>query len=134
MAAGRSLEKKYHREEVKDRKAAILRMDKKISAYVKERDGNKCRYCGNTLMRLDVHHIIRRSVYGLRWDEKNLITLCLKCHTWAQESPMQFREWFCFSVSLPVYDYLIMKSDKPFKTSITNLLSKEIEIDKLCQG
>jgi hypothetical protein len=108
-------------------------MDKKISQYVKTRDGNKCAYCGDDLMRLDVHHIVRRSVYALRWDAKNLISLCMVCHAWAQERPVQFMEWLSFVWGLD-RDYLNQKSTEYFKISMVNLLSKEIEIDKLCQG
>jgi len=108
-------------------------MDKKISDYVRKRDGNKCIRCGNVLNRIDVHHIKRRSIYSLRWDEKNLITLCLNCHEWAQNNKEGYEDFLWLLLETKGIEYLAIKSREYFKTSLTNLLSKEIEIDKLCQ-
>jgi hypothetical protein len=127
---GRSLEKRNHKKEIAERKFAMLRMDGKMSRHVRERDGNKCCHCGDASIRIDVHHIIKRRVYVLRWDEKNLLCLCMICHAWAEARPVQFMEWLCFAWSCDI-DYLNSKRNEHFKISITNLLSKEIEIDKL---
>lgn len=43
------------------------------------RDNYTCQCCGKKHERLEVHHIIFRSLGGTD-DEKNLITLCEKCH------------------------------------------------------
>ena len=43
------------------------------------RDNYTCQCCGKKHVRLEVHHIIFRSLGGAD-DEKNLITLCEKCH------------------------------------------------------
>ena len=43
------------------------------------RDNYTCQYCGKKHVRLEVHHIIFRSMGGTD-DEKNLITLCETCH------------------------------------------------------
>ena len=43
------------------------------------RDSYTCQCCGKKHVRLEVHHIIFRSMGGTD-DEKNLITLCEKCH------------------------------------------------------
>lgn len=43
------------------------------------RDSYTCQCCGKKHVRLEVHHIIFRSLGGTD-DEKNLITLCEKCH------------------------------------------------------
>ena len=43
------------------------------------RDNYTCQCCGKKYVRLEVHHIIFRSLGGTD-DEKNLITLCEKCH------------------------------------------------------
>lgn len=46
---------------------------------VLHRDSYTCQCCGKKHVRLEVHHIIFRSMGGTD-DEKNLITLCEKCH------------------------------------------------------
>lgn len=46
---------------------------------VLHRDNYTCQCCGKKHVRLEVHHIIFRSLGGSD-DEKNLITLCEKCH------------------------------------------------------
>ena len=46
---------------------------------VLNRDNYTCQCCGKKHVRLEVHHIIFRSMGGTD-DERNLITLCEKCH------------------------------------------------------
>ena len=46
---------------------------------VLHRDDYTCQCCGKKHVRLEVHHIVFRSLGGSD-DEKNLITLCEKCH------------------------------------------------------
>ena len=46
---------------------------------VLHRDNYTCQCCGKKHVRLEVHHIIFRSMGGAD-DERNLITLCEKCH------------------------------------------------------
>ena len=46
---------------------------------VLHRDNYTCQCCGKKYVRLEVHHIIFRSKGGTD-DERNLITLCEKCH------------------------------------------------------
>ena len=46
---------------------------------VLHRDNYTCQCCGKKHVRLEVHHIIFRSLGGTD-DERNLITLCEKCH------------------------------------------------------
>lgn len=47
---------------------------------VLHRDSYTCQCCGKKRTRLEVHHIIYRSMGGTD-DERNLITLCEKCHS-----------------------------------------------------
>ena len=46
---------------------------------VLHRDNYTCQCCGKKHIKLEVHHIIFRSLGGTN-DERNLITLCEKCH------------------------------------------------------
>jgi 5-methylcytosine-specific restriction enzyme A len=45
----------------------------------RQRDGNRCRRCGDT-HRLQVHHIVSLDDGGAKYDLNNLITLCSSCH------------------------------------------------------
>ena len=67
------------------------------SLAVKDRDGNRCAYCGSTKY-LNSHHIFSRTHQGLRWDLDNGITLCSEHHTFstkfsAHKTPMEFTLW-----------------------------------------
>ena len=55
------------------------RLDENLRKAAIIRDGYKCRMCGKTNCRLEVHHIIPRRLDG-RDTIKNLITLCSQCH------------------------------------------------------
>ena len=46
---------------------------------VLHRDNYTCQCCGKKYVRLEIHHVVFRSLGGSD-DEKNLITLCEKCH------------------------------------------------------
>jgi 5-methylcytosine-specific restriction endonuclease McrA len=51
---------------------------KMIRAFVLERDGWRCQQCG-AREHLDVHHLLARSRGGPD-EERNLMTLCRRCH------------------------------------------------------
>lgn len=56
-----------------------------LAERVLERDGYRCQQCGS-MQTLEVHHQIFRS-HGGADDEKNLITLCRRCHTHRHKPP-----------------------------------------------
>jgi hydrogenase maturation factor HypF (carbamoyltransferase family) len=61
------------------------RLDKAVREYVKARDGYCCQTCGihrdsTPLGQLDWSHKIGRNHLILRWDERNTISQCRKCH------------------------------------------------------
>ena len=55
------------------------RLDKEWRLKALERDGHKCVICGST-ERINVHHIISRSVKELRHDLDNAICVCALHH------------------------------------------------------
>lgn len=63
----------------RDTKAAQHTQWRKARAAVLERDGHRCRACGQK-HGLDVHHVVMRSLGGSD-DVTNLIALCRDCHT-----------------------------------------------------
>jgi 5-methylcytosine-specific restriction endonuclease McrA len=60
------------------RRAPIVHRPNNIKRDIRERDGNRCRFCGTTRA-LHTHHIVYRSEHGSN-AEQNLITLCLGHH------------------------------------------------------
>lgn len=56
---------------------------------VLHRDNYTCQCCGKKHVRLEVHHIIFRSMGGTD-DERNLITLCEKCHKMIHDGLLVF--------------------------------------------
>lgn len=61
------------------------RYDRDFKKNIRKRDG-KCVLCGNT-SRLHAHHIepwMERE--DLRYDERNCVTLCIRCHTRADNA------------------------------------------------
>lgn len=60
---------------------------------VKKRAGFKCEKCGNTRY-LQAHHIIPRTNYALRYDLKNGVALCRRCHLfWSHKDSVGFVRW-----------------------------------------
>lgn len=51
-----------------------------LKAEVREADGHRCRFCGDTMSRLHVHHVIYRWEPGGVDSMGNLLTLCWECH------------------------------------------------------
>jgi len=63
-----------------------------ISHSILKRDNYTCQLCNKRGNRLDVHHIIPKSLYSLKDisesnKEFNLITICRKCHNWIHGRP-----------------------------------------------
>jgi 5-methylcytosine-specific restriction endonuclease McrA len=50
-----------------------------IRKLVYKRDGHRCRACGATNTKLNAHHILLLKVSKTN-DDRNLITLCDRCH------------------------------------------------------
>lgn len=63
--------------ELKDR--TIRKVDKAWSKNIRNRDGNKCAYCGST-KNVQAAHIIPREIFYFRWDMDNGVALCSTHH------------------------------------------------------
>jgi hypothetical protein len=78
-----------------ERQKLIKKLDDEIRKQVLERDGGRCQYCRNSHSENEVHHIVKRSNFAVRWDLQNLITLCKwECHLWAGTFREAFMAWF----------------------------------------
>jgi hypothetical protein len=59
------------------------------------RAGGYCEKCGARPEKLDAHHVYGRTNHRLRWDLRNGVALCYRCHIhWAEEYPLEFAAWF----------------------------------------
>lgn len=70
-------------------------VDKATRAKVLRRDKRTCQMCFKKRRILEVHHILKYSVYSsVRNEESNLITLCKKCHKSIQNKETYFIKYF----------------------------------------
>lgn len=88
------------------------RLHKEWRIKVLERDGHKCVLCGD-IKRVNVHHIISRSVKSLSIDEKNGICVCALHHIFdrkisAHKGSLMFITWLIKN-RRKQYNYLIKK-------------------------
>lgn len=66
----------------KSGKRSITRAYKDLQVFVLERDGRKCVRCCSK-KKLHIHHIKGWKKYpNLRYDSKNVVTVCKSCHDW----------------------------------------------------
>ena len=69
------------------------RLDENIRKAVILRDGCKCKECGKTNTKLEVHHIKPRRLNGSNTLD-NLITLCSKCHQKTEGNEEQYMKHY----------------------------------------
>jgi hypothetical protein len=65
--------------------------NEKLRRAIRERDGNKCQICGKEAVRLSVHHIDYEKHH---LDERNLVSLCVPCHTKTNREREYWQLWF----------------------------------------
>lgn len=78
---------------LKKKSVKMRTLDNKWSLCIRGRDKYRCQKCGNSAMRVEAHHIVRRSFMNTRFLLENGITLCLKCHDEAEKSRFTFNMW-----------------------------------------
>ncbi len=93
-------------------------LDKELRKAALARDGERCCHCGWTavehadLRKLHTSHVIpKREGHGLRWDIRNVIILCYRCHLekWHKD-PLLMAKWF--QETYPDrYEYLMERHD-----------------------
>ncbi len=52
---------------------------------------NRCRKCGG--YNVSGHHLIKRRYNAFRWVLENGYPLCIYCHTFAEDKPIEFLKW-----------------------------------------
>ena len=80
-----------------NRRAIVKKLDKACALHVKERDDWECRWCHKEVSGHDAQwaHIIPRSDgYRLRWEPRNAVCLCYRCHSSFFHEQGLGRVWF----------------------------------------
>lgn len=72
------------------KKQTVGILDRRYSQYV--RSIGFCEFCG-TKENLTCSHIIGRTYIKVRWDIRNLQSLCFSCHGRFESQPLKFAEW-----------------------------------------
>ncbi|WP_370863080.1 HNH endonuclease [uncultured Dubosiella sp.] len=73
----------------KSKRSQATDIPKEVKDAVWERDGGRCIFCGNAYARPEAH-VVPRSAGGLGV-EKNIITVCRRCHTLLDQTPRRDR-------------------------------------------
>lgn len=77
------------KEQKKGKLWSSMKADKEFSAYIRNRDEWRCRYCGKDFSqnRSQLHnsHFWSRANSGTRYDPLNCIAACYACHYWKLE-------------------------------------------------
>lgn len=84
---------------------------KEVRLRVIKRDGDKCFFCPAT-KKLNVHHILEKEFLifrYLKFDERNLITACPKCHKYGEFS-LHRNPLYCLELIRLIYpnNYLFL--------------------------
>jgi 5-methylcytosine-specific restriction endonuclease McrA len=103
-----------------DRQKLIKKLDDLIRKTILDRDGHECVKCGKEST-LQLSHVVGRRSMALRWDLKNLKTLCMRCHLyWWHKEPME--SWMWFQREFPYRaDYLLTHKNEITKMGVPEL-------------
>lgn len=77
-------------------KGAQKKLTKLTREFVLERDNNRCQKCGKFVKgNAHLSHIIPKARGNrLRWEPKNLLIKCFRCHNWWHNNPTESEKWF----------------------------------------
>ena len=114
-----------------ERKKLNKQNDILVKKLAKLRDKNICQKCFKYVEGSNAHgaHVIPVSAGNkLRWDEKNVLTLCMHDHLyWWHKNPLDAGRWFVENFRKR-YDYLIKKYDNGSVQKFTVQELKEINV------
>ncbi len=106
---------------IKSKKTEERELDLMWKEKVKDRDKYNCQICCKKVegKNCHAHHILPRTIKGLRWDTNNGITLCFRHHKVGSYSAHLNAVWFTFW----------LKHNKPTQFKyVTNKLMKLGEV------
>jgi hypothetical protein len=86
------LSKPIHRKKVRSKKSWYKELDTAMSLLIREK--GQCEKCGSRINMLNHAHVVGRGNRALRWDIMNAMCLCVSCHFWWHEQPVESGLWF----------------------------------------
>jgi 5-methylcytosine-specific restriction endonuclease McrA len=109
-------------------KVRIDKLDVLFSRYIRLRD-RVCQRCGNGNTVLQAAHFISRAEKSIRYDEDNVCSLCMGCHSYLDGRPLEKVQFFEQRLGQPAYDYLLARRRnrvKPDRAAIQIYLKAKI--------
>src|SRR3990167_6707603 len=112
---------------MKNKKNLKRQADKLFSELV--RIEGLCEHCGRKPpeVRLNTAHVFSRRFLVTRWEPLNGVCLCVSCHRWAHDRPIEFPEFMKELLGEPVYDELRYIAKTSIKRVDLNEKIKELE-------
>lgn len=107
------------------RQKAVAAADKAFSEYIRARD-KECYTCGAT-EDLQCGHLITRSRYATRWDERNAKAQCRGCNYQHEYRAEIFTDLYISDYGARAYHELVKKSKTAEKISTATI--QQIAID-----
>ena len=108
----------------------VKQADKLFSEIVRKKTPF-CQKCGTT-SHLQTAHIVSRRNHALRWDFRNVVVLCYKCHLhWAHVQPLEFAEFIKAKKGKDIYYSLIAENHKIAKHTKETVLNTITILKKL---
>lgn len=92
------------------------------------RAGGHCERCGATSedSQLHAHHVYGRNNHRLRWEPRNGVCLCARCHRYFHDNPLEFANWFRESSRWTDAWYLASQNrNGPIKRTLQDYLNLE---------
>ena len=120
------------------RKRLIRKCDDLVREIVYIRDDHTCQRCFSKSKQLNPAHFIGRTNKAVRWDEGNIVTLCVGCHFYFGTEIVEFVDWFKKRIGEAAFEILMLRSHNKLKTSVSNLRLVKImlqqELEKVERG
>ena len=104
-----------------ERKKLINKCDALAREVVYKRDNHTCQKCGSKINRLNPAHFVGRKNMNMRFDTRNVITLCVACHFYMDGNPYDFTKWYKKWIGQEMFEKLMIKKFNKLKTSVANL-------------
>jgi len=95
------------------------------SAYIRQRDGNRCVVCGRSAAEghiMQAGHVFTRGAKAIKYNPINLHCQCSGCNYKHSIDPWPYYDWFIKKYGQEEFDKLRQMKNTTCKRSITDLL------------
>jgi hypothetical protein len=102
-------------------KSNLKKCDELWSKIVRSK--GECARCGSRTKQLNSAHIISRVYRQTRWDLDNGLCLCVGCHFWNHQNPIEFTHWVEDKLGIEKVDALRKKAQVIGKVDVDEVFS-----------